>query len=148
MRCLRVFGHLRVLADEIAPPRVVAEILAPKTEYRVELDRDPACLVAPVLEDRLSGLQEFFGEGRVEALEPGQEDDGVAAGAGDRDGVELEITEALDDPVRRSPRPLAAPRGAPGHPGPLRFEQAGAAQRQPPGGADTDGFGHAFDGVP
>ena len=50
------FGHLRVLTDDIAPPRVVAEVLAPKPECGVEFERDPACLVTPVLEDRLSRL--------------------------------------------------------------------------------------------
>ena len=127
---------------------MVAELLAPKTEHGVELDREPARLVPPVLEDRLAGLEELLGEGRVKAVEPGVKDDGVAARAGDRDGVELEVTKALDDASSRRPGAFPMTRSAPGHFGPLRFEEAGPTERQPPCGTDIDRLGHAFDEVP
>ena len=82
--------------------------------------RDPARLVAPVLEQRLARLQQLLGERRVEALEPRQQHDGVAAGAGDRHGVELQVAEALDDRLRRRPARFPRPdarRGSPVHSG-------------------------------
>jgi len=88
-----------MLADQVAPPRVVLELLTAEGEERVELDRDPACLVAPILKDRLSRLEELLGELRVKAVETRVENDGVAAGAGNGNGVELEVAEALDDSV-------------------------------------------------
>jgi len=116
----------------------VPELLAAKAEDRVELDRDPACLVPPVLEDRFSGIEKLLCEGRVEAVETGVKDDGVAAGAGDGDGVELEVAEAADDPMGGLAGALAAAGTAPRHAGPLGFEQPGPAQREPASGAGAD----------
>jgi hypothetical protein len=44
-------------------------------------------------------LEELLGELGVKAVETRVEDDSVAAGAGNGDGVELEVAEALDDSV-------------------------------------------------
>jgi hypothetical protein len=122
-----------MLADEIAPPGVVAEVFAAESEGGKELYRNPARLVPPILEERLSGLEELFCESRLETLETGVEDDGVAAGAGDGDGIELEIAETLNDPLCRSSSALATSRSTTGHPGPLRFEETGPAQSEAPG---------------
>ncbi len=97
--------------------------------------------MAPVLEERLSELEELFGERRLEAVETGVENDGVAASAGDGDRVELEVAEASDDPMGGLAGALAAAGGAPRHVGPLRFEQPGPAQGESPSGAGGDDFG-------
>jgi hypothetical protein len=136
-----------VPADEVAPPRVVTEFLAPELEQRVELERHPARLVAPVLEDRLSGLQQLLAEGRIEAVEPGQQDDRMAAGAGHRHGVELQVAVALDDPVGRRPRSSAISGGTARQAGPLRLEQPAAGERQPPRRQDRYGLHGGHDGM-
>ena len=41
----------------------------------------------------LGSAKQLFTEGRMERTEPGEEDDGVTPGAGDRHRVELQITE-------------------------------------------------------
>ncbi len=131
-------GDLGVLADEIAPPRVVMAILPAEREHRVELHRQPARLVPPVLEQGLAGLEQFLGQGRVETVDPGQRHDGVAAGAGDRDSVELEVAEAADDRVGGGTCAAPAPGGAFRHAGPLRPEKTAAGEREPTRGASGE----------
>jgi hypothetical protein len=90
-----------MVADEIAPPGVMAEIFAAKGEDRVELDWEPTRLVSPVLEERFTWLEEFLGKWGIESGEPRMEDDAVTASSGDCDRVELEVAESVDDPVCR-----------------------------------------------
>ncbi len=101
-----------MLGEQVAPPRMATERQAPEREHRIELDRKPARFVAPVLEQRLAGLEQRLAERRIHAFEPRQQHQRVTAGAGDRDRVELEIAEAIDDLERGLARATAGPRGA------------------------------------
>jgi hypothetical protein len=64
----------------------------------------------------------------------------MAAGTGDRYGVELKVTEAPDNSMGRFAGPLRAARCALGKTGPLRFEKPGPGQRQSPGFGWRYGF--------
>ena len=101
-----------MLGEQVAPPRVATEREAPEREHRIEVDRKPARLVAPVLEQRLAGLEQRFAERRIHAFQPRQQDQRMTAGAGDRHRVELEVAEAVDDRERRLPGAPTRPRGA------------------------------------
>ena len=48
---------------------MVAKGLATELEDRIKLNRDPARLVAPVLEEGLAWLEQLFREAGVKALE-------------------------------------------------------------------------------
>ena len=82
---------------------MAAECLSTEVEDGILLDRKPARLVPPVLEERFTRLQELFPERRVKAFETREQHDHVASRPGDRDGVELEVAEAPDHPVRGGP---------------------------------------------
>ena len=49
--------HVRVLSDDIAPPRVVMKLASAERECRVQLHGNLARFVAPVLEQRCARLQ-------------------------------------------------------------------------------------------
>jgi hypothetical protein len=89
-----------MLADDIAPPRMVDELAPPEVECRVEVEGQPARFVSPVLEHGRARLEEFLGDARIEPFQPGQQDDRMTARPRDGHGIELEITEAVEDPQR------------------------------------------------
>jgi hypothetical protein len=74
----------------------------------------------------------------IKSLEAREKHDGMAPGAGDRDGVELKVTEAPDNSMRRFAGPRRKARCPRGKTGPLRFEKSGAGERQPPGFDSVD----------
>jgi hypothetical protein len=68
-----------MLTDEVAVPGVDSESFPSKREYRIKIDGEPARFMTPVLEKRLTGLEQLLWEIRVEPLESGQEKDSVAS---------------------------------------------------------------------
>jgi hypothetical protein len=59
-----------MLADNIAPPGVVAELASAKLECGIEVKGNPAGFMTPVLEQRLTRLEQLFTEGGIEPVEP------------------------------------------------------------------------------
>jgi hypothetical protein len=47
-----------MLSHEVTPPRVARELSATKIEDRVQVQRQPAGLMPPILEERLAGAEE------------------------------------------------------------------------------------------
>jgi hypothetical protein len=91
-------SHVGVLGQEVAPPGVTSIHLATEPENRIELDGHPGCFVPPVLEEGLARPEELLGELRIEAAKAGKKDQRMATSSSDRDGVELEVAEVIDDP--------------------------------------------------
>ena len=136
----QAFGHLRMRPQQIAPPGMDAELLPPELERGIEVEGQPAGLVAPVLEHGLAGLEQRLAQGGVHPLQAGHQHQGVAAGPGHRDGVQLQVAEPVEDLQGGGPCPLAAARGAGGQVGPFGLEKAGSGQGQAARGAGGDGF--------
>ena len=132
--------HLRMLAQHIAPPRMHLVLPAPPFEAGVEGERQPARLVAPVLEQRRPRGEQRLSERGVETVQPGGEHDAVGAGPAHGDGVELQVAEVLDDAVAAFSRHTAAHSGAFGETEAARREQAGTRESEPPRLRDADGL--------
>ena len=111
-----------------------------ESEDRVKFQGQPAGLVPPVFEQRLTGLQQGFRQRRIEPFQARQQHDGMTARTGHGHGVQLQITEPLDHTMRRPTRSPGQTGGPTGHPGPFGFEQTGPGQRQPSGLCQVDGF--------
>jgi hypothetical protein len=58
---------LRVLADEVPPPGMAAELAAAELEGRVQRERDPARLVSPVFEEGRPRPQQLLAHARVQS---------------------------------------------------------------------------------
>ncbi len=128
---------------------MLLEFLAPETKRGVELDREPARFVSPVLEQRLSRREEALGDVGGEPIEPRVENDGVTSSAGDRHGVELKVAEPPDYIVRRDARPgipfrsLRPLRDLPRERGPIALEQSTASEREAAGLENGDALDDA-----
>ena len=135
-----VAGNLRVPTDHVTPPGVAAVLPPAECKSRIELHRNPACFVSPVLKKRCAGLQQFLSQVRVEPLQSREKNNGVATCAGDRDGIELQVAKASDDLYGGPLSPLTAAPGWAGESSPGGFEQAGPCQCQTASLADTQRF--------
>lgn len=61
----------------------------------------------------------------------------MTAGPGNGDGIQLQVAETADHPLRRFPGPLSPTGGAARQSGPVGFEEPGPDQGQPAGQADA-----------
>ena len=62
--------NARMRAGNVAPPWMVPELTAAEFERGIEVQRNPAGLVRPILEQRYAWPEERLGERRVEPLQP------------------------------------------------------------------------------
>ena len=85
-----------MLAHDVSPPWVTAELTPAKLQGGIEFERNPARLVPPIFKESSPGAEEFLAEDRIESVQPRQKNNRVTPCAGDRDGVELEVSEAPD----------------------------------------------------
>ncbi len=123
---------LRVLAHDISPPRVTAELASAKLESGIEFEGNPARFVAPVLEVRRARPEEFLAQDGIEPFQTRQKYDRVAPRAGDRHGVELKVAEAQDNGGGGFPGAFPAAFRTLRESGPFGLQQSCSRQRQSP----------------
>jgi len=88
----------------------MAKLFSAKFEIGEELERDPGDFVPPIFENRLAGTKELFTDLGTEPRNPREQNDGVASSPGDRNRVQLEVSEPADDlerPIPMGPLPAA-----------------------------------------
>ena len=134
----KVSGFLRAEHFAVVPHGRIFEAAAALIE-RGQV-ADPVTLKRYFEQDETMAEIGGLAEDRIEAIQPREEDDGVAARPGDRDGVELQVAEALDDGGGRGSGTSLATGRALRKPRPLRLEKTGPCQCEPAGFADAQGL--------
>jgi hypothetical protein len=91
-----------------------AEVIAPEAEQWIHRQRKPTRFVTPILEHRLARRQQGFNCIGVQARQSRCQHDALSTRSGDRNGIELQVTEMLNPLMASANRARTAGAGARG----------------------------------